>query len=105
VPENHRDGAVKRWSAFLTAIGACTLIACGLSRDEEAAVHRWLLCEECVDGELDSVVAFGNRAVPALDAALRGPPRDRYENVRPVHGSGATSTGGCMSIPFGRPLR
>ena len=30
---------------------------------------------------------------------------DRYEYVRPVQGSGATSTRGSLSIPFRRPFR
>jgi hypothetical protein len=38
------------------------------------AVVAWLECEECTDGELDTVVRLGELAVPTLGAALeRGP--------------------------------
>ena len=45
-------------------------------------ITPWLLCDECVDGELDSVVALGARAVPALGRALIGPPAGRRDNMR-----------------------
>lgn len=37
-------------------------------------VVRALTCEECSAGELDSVVARGNAAIPALVRAVAGPP-------------------------------
>lgn len=53
-----------------------------LTSTEQATVRRWLLCEECVAGERDSVVALGDRAVPTLGKALEGPPADGLENIR-----------------------
>jgi hypothetical protein len=49
---------------------------------ERRTVEEWLLCEECSDGELDSVLALGDRAVPLLKDALEGPPDDRRANMR-----------------------
>jgi len=50
--------------------------------EERRTVDEWLLCEECTDGELDSVIALGDRAVPLLDSALKGPSPDRRANMR-----------------------
>ena len=50
--------------------------------DDRRTVDEWLLCEECIDGELDSVVALGDRAVPMLDSALEGPTPERRANMR-----------------------
>ena len=60
----------------LVGTAACTRPA---TLDE---ITPWLLCDECVDGELDSVVALGARAVRALGRALIGPPTDRGDNMR-----------------------
>ena len=49
---------------------------------ERRTIDEWLLCEECIDGELDSVLALRDRAVPLLDSALKGPPPDRRANMR-----------------------
>jgi len=43
-----------------------------LSTPERRAVDAWLACEECLAGELDSVVTLGWRAVPALSSVLNG---------------------------------
>jgi hypothetical protein len=56
----------------------------GTSGTEEAVVRRWLLCEECVHGELQAL-QDPSREVPivrALALGLAGPPRSRRENVR-----------------------
>jgi hypothetical protein len=60
------------------------LPACGddSTPAERRTVEEWLLCEECSDGELDSVVALGQRAVPLLKDALEGPTDDRRANMR-----------------------
>jgi hypothetical protein len=63
---------------FVLAVAACARP----TPEERRTVDRWLLCEECVDGELDSVVALGDRAVRILEAALRGPSADRRDNMR-----------------------
>lgn len=34
------------------------------------AVRDWLNCEECIDGELERLQEFGDRARPAVEAAL-----------------------------------
>lgn len=51
---------------------------------DDVAVRRWLLCEECVHGELHAIrdPARQDRVVPLLALALAGPPRGRRENVR-----------------------
>jgi hypothetical protein len=67
--------------ALLLCLGAAAA-GCGPSKTERVAIDRWLLCEECAAGELDSVLAIGNRAVGVLGRALTGPPRSHYENVR-----------------------
>ena len=48
----------------------------------DVAIRRWLLCEECSEGELKSVLAYGDRAVDPLKEALDGPPQERMENMR-----------------------
>lgn len=60
-----------------------TLTACLHPTPEERnTVQRWLLCEECVEGERDSVVALGDNVVKALDEALHGPPASGRANIR-----------------------
>lgn len=74
--------------ALLAAVAAC-----GPSPSERA-VQRWLRCEECNRGELDSVVQQGDDAVELLVRATNGPPdwmrervrnqsRDRYARLSP----------------------
>jgi hypothetical protein len=46
-------------------------------------IMRWLECEECTDGEVDSVVRLGAVAVPSLSAALLdGPSPVRLEEQK-----------------------
>jgi hypothetical protein len=53
-----------------------------LSPGEHVTVLRWLECEECDRGQLDSVVALGGSAVPALTAYLwKGPPKARVSRL------------------------
>jgi alpha-tubulin suppressor-like RCC1 family protein len=71
----------------LTAVllAACgPTVADGVRETDRTAVRRWLLCEECVRGELDSLTdpARRDRAVPLLAQALAGPSLRRRENVR-----------------------
>jgi len=61
------------------AVSACTEPP---TQDDRLAVMRWLKCEECVDNELAAVRKAGNRAVPLLSEALRGPPADSTANVK-----------------------
>jgi hypothetical protein len=63
----------------LPALAALILcLSCGgapsLQRaaDAQRRIQDWLLCEECTDGELESVVALGAGVVPSLAATLRG---------------------------------
>lgn len=56
--------------------------ACGLTAAEKGDIRRWLVCEECMEGELARVARLGDRAVPMLAEALRGPPADRRANMR-----------------------
>jgi hypothetical protein len=69
-----------RSGALLTLVLA--LAACGGPTPVDRKVQRYLLCEECTEGELDSVLALGNRGEMGLDRALDGPPEDRIENMR-----------------------
>jgi hypothetical protein len=46
----------------------------GAVAEERRTILTWLECEECVDGELDAVVALGPSAVPTLAATLREGP-------------------------------
>ncbi len=66
---------------------ALALVACNrLKPAEERTVQRWLLCEECVEGEQDSVVALAireGRVEKALIKALKdGPSKERLNNMR-----------------------
>lgn len=74
----------------------------GLTPEETQRVDRWLLCEECTEGELDSVLAIGERAVGRLEDALRGPPSDRLANMRMQAEAmyGRTSPGGIDSLKY-----
>lgn len=64
-----------------TLLWIASLVACGgLTVEEHGQVDRWLLCDECVDGELDAVVAFQGRAVGRLTLALiEGPTQGRID--------------------------
>ena len=62
----------------LTVVAACTMTDVASRR----TVEQWLVCEECVAGELDSVVALGDAGVPLLAAALAGPGPHYVGNVR-----------------------
>jgi hypothetical protein len=54
-----------------------------LTPEEQRTVRRYLLCEECREGEEEAVLALGARGEQALrEAALEGPPPERVENMR-----------------------
>jgi len=63
-------------------VAGVVLTACHPTPGERATVRRWLLCEECKEGERDSVVALGDRAIGALGEAVKGPPASGRENIR-----------------------
>jgi hypothetical protein len=63
--------------ALILGLAACQ----SLNPAEENTVRRWLLCDECIDGELDSVVVLGSRVVDRLQEALKGPPESGRRNV------------------------
>ena len=63
---------------FLALALIGSLAACVHNR----AIDRWLMCDECMEGELDSVVALESGAVERLTNTLGGPPPDRAENMR-----------------------
>lgn len=60
------------------------LTACAnLSTQEIARIDGWLECTECLEGQLDSVVAIGRGAVSLLGEYVRnGPPADRLRQFR-----------------------
>lgn len=65
------------------AVLAGWIAACGLSRAERSTLRRWLLCDDCMGGELDSVARIGGAASPTLVRSLiEGPLPARRENVR-----------------------
>jgi hypothetical protein len=70
-----------RYWFWLPILGA---LACkDLSPSEERVVSRWLLCDECQEGELQAVLALGDRGQKAMEKALKnGPPADRRDNMR-----------------------
>jgi PBS lyase HEAT-like repeat len=73
----------RRGAVLLSILAASASFGCHrLSRQEDASIQRWLLCEECTAGERDSVVALGDRAVTTLGKALQGPTQDRLQNIR-----------------------
>ncbi len=68
-------------------LGAALLAACaGTAAPDPAqiAVRRWLLCEECVHGELQALQdpSRHDRIVPLLASALAGPSRASRLNVQ-----------------------
>lgn len=72
---------MRRAAAAMVGI-VVTLLACEPTAEERSIVRRWLLCEECREGELDAVVALRDRATGALGEALRGPPASGRQNIR-----------------------
>ena len=67
----------------LAVVQFAFLTACRSDRAERAVIERWLLCEECTSGELEAVVALGDRATDRLDEALRnGPSRSDRDRIR-----------------------
>lgn len=56
--------------------------ACHPTAAERDTIRRWLLCEECNRGELEAVVALGDRATGTLAQALEGPPDSGRAYVR-----------------------
>jgi hypothetical protein len=52
--------------------------ACGgPSEGQRRTVDAWLNCDECINGERDSVIAMGDAAVGLLESALEGPSAER----------------------------
>ena len=78
-----RVGAVNRGSSILPAVLGMLLVACGAPPEHarapaaarvraagqvDSTVIRWMECDDCRAGELDSVVALGEAAVPSWRA-------------------------------------
>lgn len=84
VRASHEAGSVSRspWRA-IALIGGIVSTTCNpRTPAEHDAVIRWLECEECDRGQLDSVVALGEGVVPALtDYLQNGPPPDRVDRL------------------------
>jgi hypothetical protein len=62
-------------------IGTASLGACDQHVPGPATV-RALVCDECVDGEYDSVVVRGDAALPALARAIAGPGSAHQARIR-----------------------
>jgi hypothetical protein len=82
-------------------VGLAVASACGQQRSEQPqaspvparpagaaltttqVVDNWLLCEDCLDGELQALVRAGAPTVPLLAAALdAGPPQTNRDEAR-----------------------
>lgn len=63
---------------------AIGLVLTGCEQDDTRDVVRsWLLCDDCLEGELLKLLDEGDEAVPLLAEALRdGPSPDQISNVR-----------------------
>ena len=78
-------GLALKWAGV---IGLAVLAAaCPLTPEERATVDTWLLCQECSDGELDSVVALAARKSQVtrdtlIEDLLRGPSPQRRANLQ-----------------------
>jgi hypothetical protein len=60
-----------------------TLSACHPTPGEKENVRRWLLCEECNEGELEAVVPLGDRVTGMLrDALLQGPSATHRKHIQ-----------------------
>ena len=66
------------------AVAGVLLTGCrqGLSEEEFAALRGWLTCDECLQGERDTVAVIGPRVVPFLLGAFDSLPGGRRENLR-----------------------
>ena len=74
---------------FCVGIAILLVGACGRAPERPGAqsrpdriVNRWLTCEECNAGELDSVRATGDTGFRRLIIALRGPPDSVLTTLR-----------------------
>lgn len=69
------SGSVTPQRLFLSFVAAWAF-ACGSQTNQASEkVAIWLHCEECTDGEIDSVMALGASAIAHLETALlAGPP-------------------------------
>ncbi len=69
---------------FVLASTALLMRDCiGVNDEQRAQIQAWLECDDCLSGELDSVVKMGSRAIPTLAAYLSdGPPSDRLQALR-----------------------
>jgi hypothetical protein len=80
-------------TVFISSIVA--LVACdGLDQHEWELVDRWLNCDECINGERDSVRLLGERAVPAISERLAGPTQARQQVVMRQFDDAYNSSGG-----------
>lgn len=62
---------------MIVGLGGCSPSKTKVATDFDTtrrALVAWLTCEECTDGELDAVVAFGPRVVASLASTLREGP-------------------------------
>jgi hypothetical protein len=63
----------------------------------EGRVHAWLTCEECTELQLETVLALGDSATPALaEAALGGVPDSLLTVVRTALAQTHASLGGVL---------
>jgi hypothetical protein len=70
------------WGGLDLALTASIAQAQSRNQVPPRNITRWLLCEECTEGELDSVLVSGDSAIDPLASALQGPPKEGIENMR-----------------------
>ena len=91
--------------AVAVGLSACDWITgqrtATLSERGRGVISDWLLCDECSDGELDSVVALRGAAVAPLGNALVGPPQIKRENIQ---SQAAENYGRAGEFARGAPL-
>ncbi|MDX1394748.1 MAG: hypothetical protein R3195_10155 [Gemmatimonadota bacterium] len=73
---------VRTPATFLLVVSAALATSACPVLERPPEIDPWLLCEECVDGERESVVSLGEDAIPWMADALRGPSPRRVSNIR-----------------------
>ena len=73
----------------LVLVAGCSLVTrfSRLTSEERDTIDYWLFCEECTDGELDSVLSLASRKPSAttdtlVNDLLQGPSATRRDNLR-----------------------
>lgn len=93
----------RRALGSVASLLACLALVGCLSPDESRQVDAWLTCEDCLEGERDSLRAIGWRAIPYLGRALRGLPDAERENLRLQFGASYDRLSAAVRAGLSRP--